>query len=250
MKNIALYTNKLPSNVQLNQVTLDLTKYMEAAEALITQAERAVITDAETYAKGGDLISFARAQSKKAEDDRLTLMKPFTALTKFINAAYKLPKERFTDVRSIIEAKMMTWKRAEDARLVEEAKKEREKLEAEAIERAVLEKSEEAQEEVLDAAQSAGEELIKDAGVSLQRGDFGSSTGTRKTYHTEVVNIKEFLGGLLVHIENGNKREVDLGALIEFRKSGMNKFAERMLQSGVKSMQGAKFIETEAIRVY
>ena len=113
-----------------------------------------------------------------------------------------------------------------------------------------LEKSEDAQEEVLDAAQSAGEELIEDAGVKLQRGAFGSSTGTRKTYSTEVVNIKEFLGGLLVHIENGNKREVDLGALIEFRTGGMNKFAERMYKDGVKSMQGAKFIETENIRVY
>ncbi len=250
MKDIALFSSKLPSNVRLKQVTLDLTKYMEAAEALVEQAERAKITDAETYAKGGDLISFARAQSQKAEDERLVLMKPFTALTKFVNAAYKLPKERFTDVRSIIEAKMMTWKRIEDERLREEAKEERKKLEAEALERAILEKTEEAQDEVLDAAQSAGEELIEDAGVKLQRGNYGSSTGTKKTYHTEVVNIKEFLGALLANIENGNKREIDLGAIIDFKKSGMNKFAERLYKAGVRQMPGAKFIETEAIRVY
>ena len=250
MKDITLYSNKLPSKERLKLVTLDLTKYTEAAEALIKQAERAEITDAETYAKGGDLISFARAQSQKAEDDRLALMKPFTALTKFVNAAYRIPKERFTDVRSIIEAKMMKWKRVEDARLREIAKKERKKLEADALERAVLEKTEEAQEEVLDAAQSAGEELIEDAGVKLQRGNFGSSTGTKKTYSTEVFNTKEFVGALIAHIDNGNKREIDLDALIDFKKSGMNKFAERMRGAKVKAMPGAKFIEAENIRVY
>jgi len=250
MKDITLFSSKLPNAGRLKRVTLDLTKYMEAADGLVKQAERAEITSAETYAKGGDLISFARAQSKRAEDERTELVKPFNALVKFINAAYKLPKERFTDVRSIIEAKMMTWKRAEDKRLEAVARKEREKLEAEALERAVLEKTEEAQEEVLDAAQEAGEELIEDAGVKLQRGDYGSSTGTRKTYSTEVFNIKEFLGALIAHIENGNKREIDLGALIEFRKGGMNKFAERMRDVGVKGMPGARFTESESIRVY
>ena len=250
MKDITLFSGKLPSNVQYKQVTLDLTKYMEAANGLVEQAGRAKITNAETYAKGGDLISIARAQANKAEADRLVLTKPINALLKFINAAYKLPKERFTDARSVVEVKMMAWKRAEDERLREEAKEERKKLEAEALERAVLEKTEEAQDEVLDAAQEAGEELIEDAGVKLQRGDFGSSTGTRKTYHTEVHNVKEFLGALLANIENGNKREIDLGSMIEFRKSGMNKFAERMHLAGVRQMPGAKFIESENIRVY
>jgi hypothetical protein len=250
MKDITVFSSKLPSTVQYKQVTLDLTKYMEVADGLVEQAERAKITDAETYAKGGDLISIARAQSKKAEDDRLALTKPINALLKFINAGYKLPKDRFTDVRSSIEVKMMKWKRAEDERLREEAKEERKKLEAEALERAVLEKSEEAQDEVLDAAQEAGEELIEGAGVKLQRGDFGSSTGTKKTYHTEVHNVKEFLGALLANIENGNKREIDLGSMIEFRKLGMNKFAERLYKAGVRQMPGAKFIESENIRVY
>ncbi|MEE9365088.1 MAG: hypothetical protein V3W44_00140, partial [Dehalococcoidales bacterium] len=108
----------------------------------------------------------------------------------------------------------------------------------------------EAQDEVLDAAQEAGEELIEDAGVKLQRGDYGSSTGTRKTYSTEVQNTKMFIGALIAHIENGNKREIDLDAIIEFRKGGMNKFAERMRLAGVKKMEGAIFIESENIRVY
>lgn len=250
MKDITLYSSKLPSTVALKQVTIDLTTYMEAAENLVAQADRAEITDGDSYAKGGDLISIARAQSKKAEDNRVKLVGPFNKLVKFINNAYKLPKERFTDACTIVTTKMMTWKRAEDEKLRLLALAEQRIIEDEALERAALEKTEEAQEEVMDQAAEAGKELVDLSGVGLKRGDFGSSTGTRKTYHTEVYNLKEFLGALLAHIENGNTREIDLDALIEFKKAGMNKFAERMYKAGVRKLQGAEFIESEKIRVY
>ncbi len=250
MKEIALYSSKLPSNVKLKQVSLDLTKYMEEAENLVAQADRAEITDADSYAKGGDLISIGRTRSKKVEDERLKIVGPFGKLVKFINTAYKLPKERFTDSRTIIETKMMKWKSAEDKMLRVAAEKERQALEAEALERAALEKTTEAQDEVMDQAADAGKELVKESGVGLQRGVYGSSTGTRKTYFTEVFNIKEFIGGLLAHIENGNKREIDLSALIEFKTGAMNKMAESLYRAGVKSMPGAKIIRAEKIRVY
>lgn len=249
-QNIVIYVNKLPTKEQLKLVSIDLEKYMEEADNLIVQANRAEITDADTYAKGGDLISIGRTRAKKVEEDRLAIVGPFGKLVKFVNAAYKMPKERFTDSRSIIEAKMMTWKRAEDEKLRAEAAKLQKQIEAEALERAALEKTEEAQDEVMDQAAEAGAELVEDAGVKLQRGSYGSSTGTRKTYSTEVFNIKEFIGGLIAHIDNGNKREIELDALIGFKTSGMNKLAERLYKAGVRSLPGAKVVETEGIRVY
>jgi len=250
VKNITLYSNKLPSKEQLGQITLDLDKYLEAAENLVAQAKRAEIIDDESYAKGGDLINIGRTQSKKAEEERTTLVGPFNKLVKFINSAYKIPKERFTDSRTIIETKMLTWKAEEDKKLRAIAREEQKAIEAEALERAALEKTTEAQDEVMDQAAEAGVELVKTSGVGLKRGTYGSSTGTKKTYHTEVFNINWFLGALLANIANGNSREIDLNALIEFKKDGMNKFAQRMREAKVKGMPGADFIETDSIRVY
>ena len=250
MSDLTLYSSKLPSIVKLNQVTIDLEKYMEAAENLIAQADRAEITDTDSYAKGGDLISIGRTQSKKAEDERTKLVGPFNKLVKFINSAYRLPKERFTDSRTIIETKMLKWKRAEDERLKAEAREEQKAIEAEALERAALEKSAEAQDEVMDQAAEAGKELVADADVGLQRGNFGSSTGTKKTYLIDVLDIDKFVIALVRHIDHGNERDVRLHEIIGFNKLAMNKFAERMYKAGVRKMPGAAFIESENIRVY
>lgn len=247
---LVLYSSKLPSKGELIQVNLDLEKYMEAAENLLQQAGRAEITDEKTYATGGDLVSIARGQSKKAEADRTRLVGPLNKLVKFINGAYRLPKDKFTDARSSIEAKMMTWKRAEDEKLRATAEAERIKLEAAALEAAAKTEDEQLQDQILNQAAVIGKEIVLEAGIGLQHGDFGSSTGTRKTYSIEVFNLKLFLQALIVHIDNGNQREIDLPALIEFRKGGMNKLAERLYKAGVKNMQGAKIIEAEGIRVY
>jgi hypothetical protein len=242
------FIKALPAE-RVTKVEIDLTAYQSAAEELVAQAERAEITDAESYAKGGDLIKIARTQSNKAEDQRKELVGPYNKLVKWINGAFKVPKDRFTDARSIVETKMMKWKRAEDARLKKEAEEERKRLEAEALERAAAEKTEEAQDEVLDAAADAGEKVIDMAGVGLQRGNYGSSTGTKKRYNTEVVNLVLFVtflvtGGLL------KKVGVELASIVEFKKSGMNRLAELAFKAGVKDVPGAKFIESEDIRVY
>jgi hypothetical protein len=245
-------TKNLPVK-QVEQLTVDLTKFGEAAAELQAQADRAEIKTAEDYAKGGDLIKIARTQSSKVEDLRTTLVGPFNKLVKFINAECKKPKEAFKDVRSTIEKKMLVWKAEEDKRLKAEAEEERKRLEAEALARAEQEKTAEAQDEVLDAAADAGEEIVEKAGVGLARGNFGSSTGTKKKYTTNVINVSGFLGSLVQLADNG---EVELGSIVEFKKGGMNKLAEYMLtkrtagKGKTPKIPGAEFIESEDIRVY
>lgn len=231
-------------------VTLSVVGYQEVAANLQAQADRAVIDSAESYATGGDLIKIARTEGSKVEDERKDIVGPFNKLVKFINAAYKTPKDAFAAARTTVETKMLVWKREEDKRIRAEAEKERVRLENEALARAELEKDDESQDEVLEAAAEAGEELVENAGLALQRGNFGSSTGTKKIYTTNVSNMQQFLGALIAHIEAGNKRGIDLGALIEFKKSGMNKLAENCYKAGTKNMPGAEFVESENIRVY
>jgi hypothetical protein len=219
---------------ELATVDVDLTKAGDTAVNLLEQAKRAVITDEEAYAKGGDLIKIARVEGQKIEDLRKKLSGPYHKVWKFINDAFKVTGSQFDLIKKEIEPKMLAWKKAED----------------EALARAALETSEEGQDEVIEAAGEAAETLVEQSGQGLARGNFGSSTGTRKVYATNIINQLDFLRALVKHIDDGNARNVEIGSLIEFRKAGLNRFAQDMLEQGVKRMPGAEFTGTDKIRVY
>lgn len=250
MKNeIVQYQNDLPTE-RVAKVHVDITDITEAAVKLQEMADRAEIKTAEDYAKGGDLIKIARTNHQKAEDLRKELSAPYHKLWKFINDQFKPATSALDKVRATIEKKMVEWKREEDKRLAAEARKEQERIEAEALERAAAEKTEEGADEVMDTAAAAVDKIEEKASVGIQRGNYGSSTGSTKTYSTNVISYLDFLRALVKHIDEGNARNIDLGSIVDLRKSGMNKLAQDMINAGVKRMPGAEFIVTEKIRVY
>lgn len=245
-KNIVQLIDAVPVE-RIGSFNVDLTEYEEAAANLQAQADRAVIDSQEAYATGGDLIKVARSHAAKAEDLRKELTTPLHQLKTFIDGQFKGPKSAFDKVRSTIEGKMKVWQRAEQERIRKEAEEERKRLEEEALARAEQEKGED-QDRVLEEAAVAGQTLVDDAKVGTQRGNYGS-TGTRKVYRTEVLDTKQFLKSLIAMADAGEIN--DLGAIIEFRKSGLNKLAEFVLtKTSRKDMPGAKFIEDSSIRVY
>lgn len=238
--------DEIPAS-KLMTLSVNVVQYEEAAAQLIEQAERAEIVDEETLAKGGDLIKVSRAHALKAEDQRKKLVGPLNKVVRFINDAFnKGPKVEFGKVRKIIEPKMNAWREEENRRLREEAKEKRRALEEEALAKAERASNEEDQEKILNVAADVGEEVVEKAGVTTKRGMFGS-TGTRKQYRTEVINMQNFLQSLLAAAKNG---DVELGSVIEFRKHGLNNLAKEMLGNGIKELPGAKFIETDQLRVY
>ena len=92
--------------------------------------------------------------------------------------------------------------------------------------------------------------MVEKSTVGLQRGNYGSSTGTRKVYTTVVDNQLVFLRALIEHIDAGNKRGVELGVLIDWKRAGLNSLARQMAEQGVKKMPGAEFTVTDKITVY
>ena len=102
----------------------------------------------------------------------------------------------------------------------------------------------------MEAAAEASEEMVEKAGVKLQRGNYGSSTGTAKKYSTQVDSPIDFLRALIEHIDDDNKRDISLMGLVEFKKGGLNQFAKTMRAAGVKRMPGARFTEEDSLRVY
>ena len=240
----------LPNKEKLASVDVDLVQYGLTAANLLEQAKRAEITDAESYATGGDLIAIARTQSNKVEDLRKKLGSPFHATWKFINETFGVTKNQFAAVPAEIEPKMLAWKRKEDARLAEEARIEAKRIEEEALAKAALETTNEAQDEVMDSAAQAAVDVVDKSGQGLARGNYGSSTGTRKVYSTNVINQLDFLRALIKHIDDGNARNIEIGGIVEFRKSGLNKLAQDMIDQKVKKMPGAEFTASDKIRVY
>lgn len=240
----------LPKAEKVEGISVDLTAFSEKATELVAQAERAVIETAEQYATGGDLIKIASVQAKKVDEMRKGLSGPFHSMWKFINDQFNTTKAEFDVVRRTIEPKMLGWKKKEDERLAEEARAEAKRLEEEALERAALEQTDEGQDDVLEAAAEASEELVEKSGVKLQRGNFGSSTGTAKKYSTRVSSPIDFLRALIKHIDDGNKRDISLMGIVDLKKGGLNQLAKEMRKAGVKRMPGAEFVEEDSLRIY
>ena len=231
---------------EIAKVNVNISTFQVAAEKLQEQADRAEISDADSYATGGDLIKVSNSHKKKAEDRRKEITKPLNDLVKFLNGEFKPVTAAFDKVRSTIEKKMIVWQRQEEKRLAAEAEAERKRIEEEALERAAQESTDEAQEEVLESAAEAGAKVVEESGVGLKRGMYGS-TGTRKSYETVVVDSKKFLSTI---IDLSKDDEYLIGELIEFRKGGLNKLAKRMVEKNCNELPGAKFKEVKNVRVY
>lgn len=252
MGDLIVSQSALPDAAGTEKFVLDLTQYEEAATNLLAQAERAEITDEETYAKGGDLAKVAGNQKKKIEDERKKFGDPFRLLVNTINDACKPAKTDLDKAVSVVKGKMLAWKKEEDRKRAEEARKVQEKLEQEALERAAAAKTEEDQDAIMEAAAEASDQVEERSKVSTARGSYGS-TSSRKTYRTNVIQMDAFLESLIAMARNG---EIDLGSIVDFRKSGLNDLAkymrtERTAGKGkVDNIPGAEFIEDENLRVF
>jgi hypothetical protein len=247
-KAVTISTTGLPTAEKVGRLQVALAEFQETANNLIAQADRAEVTDSESYAKGGDLIKIARTQGSKAEDLRKEITSPFYNLYTLINKAFKPVTGEFDKVRTIVERKMVTWKRAEDARLREEAAKEARRLEEEALAQAEAETTEEDQNEVLEEATKVTEKLIEKARVGVTRGNYGSSTSSAKKYNTEVKNLRQFLAALPSALDDLDG--LVLEQVVDLKRSGLNTLAQLMLKKGVKEISGAEFIESESLRIF
>ena len=250
MTDLVIASGNIPEKTKVEGFQLDVTEQESAAKNLLAQAQRAEITDAESYAKGGDLVKIANTQKKALDSKRTKFTSPFRAFTTAVNNACKPATADFDEAVKVIKKKMLDWKRKEDERRAEEARKERERLEAEALERAAAAGSEDDQDEILDAAADAGEAVEGRASVSTQYGSFGS-TSTRKTYATDITDMAAFLHGLTSSqgLDFLKKIDLPLGAIVDFRKAGLNKLAQLAREAGVTEASGAKFEENETLNV-
>jgi hypothetical protein len=169
-------------------VTVEVRPIKQAGASLAEQAARAVVETAEEAGKMTDLLGYVKAQLRKAEDARKALVKPLNDHVKWINQQFKDATEDLRQADEVGRFKIQGYER-ERARLAREEaerrrREEEERLLAEAEARAAEGADQEA-DEILET------EIPEAPKAAPTRGDFGSSTVTRKVWKFRVKNLAQ-----------------------------------------------------------
>jgi len=160
---------------------------IDNANNLTEQAERADVTDAESFDNATDFVKICQTQFNAAEDARKAVTGPLNDHVKWINAQFKPITNALTAAKSKVSMKAAAWKREEDKRVAAEAEEARKAAEEQAIkdaEAASEAGDEERAEAILDIAAETPAPVSK---APAARGAITGATGsTRTTWKGEV----------------------------------------------------------------
>lgn len=197
-------------------------------DAMIDQAERAVIDGPEAAEKGADLAKWFRVLYKKIDEERTTLVKPLNDHVKMINGRFKGVLDRLEKGQAIIDRKLLDWKRAEEEKARKEAEEAKKRAEEEALARAIeLEQAGKLSdaEAVVKEAETA---VVPVAKVGTVRGNYGSAASTRKIWKFVVEDLSK------VPTE-----------YLEVKSPAVN----AAIRNGVRAIPGLRIFEEESLTV-
>lgn len=171
--------------------------YLEKANDLKAQAERAVIDDAGKADRGSDFLKIVKSTTKKLDEERKALVEPYGKRTKVINAEFKKVAVVLSEAGEIAAKKVLDFQIAEQ---------ERKEAERQAIEKQAQEDALRAAEEAEAAGNPAVADQILELAVdseapperpSAARGDLtGATTSVRKVWTAEVLDLRKMCNGI------------------------------------------------------
>jgi len=216
--------------------------YVEKAEDLLGQAERAEITNAELAGNGADFLKITKGTAKRLDEWRKGLVDPYNQRIKLVNAQVKTVRTVLEKATKIVNGKVLDYQLA--AQKAQE--EERQRLEAEAAE-AALEAAVEAEESgdpaVADQIlELAGDAVTEPARAPTARGELtGASTSVRKTWTGRVDNLKHVCKAIADgHLPESLIKEISQSELNRLaREYGAQSDAEEIAQYGVVYFQKA-----------
>jgi hypothetical protein len=202
-------------------VAADLQQLTVNANSAHEQATKIVVASNDQLALAGDLLKAINAQIKKVETSRKSRTDKINAFKASFMNLFSAPDTKLAEAKALVNDKMNAWGRAEKARLQEEENRRRKESEERAL---ALAAAQQAMGDTKGADQIMTEavkviESAPDAKVVV-RGDWGSTTSSRKVYSGEVTDIRAFLTWLLAQ-EKG-----DISNVVDFKKSGLNAIAK------------------------
>ena len=167
----------------------EVVPYGQNADNIADQITRVEITDNETYTRAADLMKVNNSQMKAADDARKVLVQPLNAHVKFINDQFRPKTAKFTENKSNLQAKLDVWARAESARIAEEERIAREKVEAEALKAATIAEDAGDSETAEAIVEQAAAPEKKRSGV-VGRSSMGTTASIKKVWGFEVEDVK------------------------------------------------------------
>ena len=205
---------------------------------LMKLAESYKITSPEMAINAGDDLKAVKALAKQIEDKRTSITKPLNQALREVNALFKPAKNWLKKAEGSIKGKMLEFQREQDriarelqAKVDEEARKERIRLEKKAAD-AELVKEPERAEVLREQAE------IHEAPVIVSTAPKLEGIATRKTWKAEVVNK-------LLFVKHVAEKRNDLLGLIEINQSALNAQA-RSLKDGL-DIPGIKAVIEETL---
>jgi hypothetical protein len=215
-----------------------LEPFKEAATKLEAMAERAVIDSEDAYQRGSDFETICRQRFDQIETLRKATKKPIDDYGKLVQSIFLPIQERFTAARAKVNAKRLTFYKAEEKKRLDAAEAIRKTNEAAALKLA---------EEAEKSGDAAGAAAILDvatmpaqAVAPLKLGGtntYGKSTNLTKRWTASVDNPMALLNAILA----GN---VPI-SIIEWKQVELNKVAASLKVE--KTVFGLKVYQTESL---
>lgn len=210
------------------QVVVKVTEYLDAANQLLEQAQRAVVDSDQTLGRAGDLDKVIRGQLTSAEGDRKKITAPVRDWVSQINALFKRPETTFSEARSVIGQKATRYQKERERAAREEAERQRKIAEEEALRAAEIAQSvgdDQTASDIMDIGAEAAQRIEKNARPELVRGDYGSSVGSRRQVTGEVSDIAQFLTAVASGAVNWQE-------VLMFKQAGLNALARDVVDNG------------------
>ena len=147
------------------------------------------ITDDEGLTSVGDLVKMLQRRRLKIEDKRKSLVGPLNGVVKDINELFKAPRERLDEIVGKAKKCMNRYVQAQQA--IEDAKRRKEREEAEAERR----EAEELAQQLLrlsDAGKETAEVIVKQAEKKVEIAAAPARVETKRGNEASVITVKKW----------------------------------------------------------
>jgi hypothetical protein len=202
-------------------LAVELEQFQVNALSAADQAGRLVIENNEQFATAGDLLKAITSQINSVEESRKKRTKQIDDWKKAFMGLFGSASTVLTNAKATVNLKLNDWGLAEQARLRAEQAAERKRQEDAALLLAQAQASmgdEKGADQILEQAA----EVIHAAPAAkvTVRGNWGSTTSSKRVYDGEVTNNTEFLKWLLANQPDR------LFSVIDYKKAGLNGLAK------------------------
>jgi hypothetical protein len=227
------------SILPLLELVPQLEPFKTAATNVEAQASRAVISSEEAYQKGSDFLTVCADQWQQLEDLRKAVKNPIDDYAKLIQSIFVPLQRRFEAAKSSVNAKMLAFHKAEEARRKAEEDKQR-RINEEAAQRLAEEAAQRGDHAVADAIL----DVATQAPVMTSRpriggtNSFGRSTAVTKRWTASVDKPMEVLQAII-----DGKLPI---SLIDWKQVELNKVATTLKVE--KTVMGLKVFQSESLQ--